>query len=150
MHNWNGKTLIKREVDLTIESDASRTGWGAACQRQRTGGPWTQVESQMHINCLELLAAADVRKEHNWDINTTEIGQHISCCIHKQPGGRSLPRAGSTSQEPVDVVPREEHTHHSAAPTRYSEPGSRLEVAHNTRSYGLETEPSMVQEDGAQ
>ena len=25
MHNWNGKTLIKREVDLTIESDASLT-----------------------------------------------------------------------------------------------------------------------------
>ena len=87
------------------------------------------------------ICSADVCKEHNWDINTTEIGQHISCCIHKQPGRHSLPRAGRT------VVPREEHTHHSVAPTRYSEPGSRLEVAHNTRSYGLETEPTMVQED---
>ena len=57
MGNWNGKTLIKREIDLTIESDASLTGWGAACQGQRTGGPWTEEEAQMHINCLELLAA---------------------------------------------------------------------------------------------
>ena len=47
----------EREIDLTIESDASLMGWGAACQGQTTGGPWMEEESQMHINCLELLAA---------------------------------------------------------------------------------------------
>ena len=57
MCKWNGKTLIKREIDMIIESDASLTGWGAACQGQRTVGPWTLQEAQMHINCLELLAA---------------------------------------------------------------------------------------------
>ena len=57
MINWNGKSLLKKEVDLTIDSDASLTGWGATCQGQRTGGPWSQAESNMHINCLELLAA---------------------------------------------------------------------------------------------
>ena len=57
MKDWNGKTLLRRQIDLTIDSDASLTGWGAACQDQRTGGPWSLEERQMHINCLELLAA---------------------------------------------------------------------------------------------
>ena len=57
MINWNGKSLLKKEVDMTIDSDASLTGWGATSQNQRTGGPWSQTESRMHINCLELLAA---------------------------------------------------------------------------------------------
>ena len=38
-------------------SDASLTGWGATSQNQRTGGQWSQTESRMHKNCLELLAA---------------------------------------------------------------------------------------------
>ena len=57
MRKWNGKTLLQKEIDLTIESDASLTGWGAVCSYQRTGGPWSQMEKMMHINCLELLAA---------------------------------------------------------------------------------------------
>lgn len=42
---------------LTIESDASKTGWGATCEGKRTGGPWSPEESQWHIDCLEALAA---------------------------------------------------------------------------------------------
>ncbi|XP_065902413.1 uncharacterized protein [Dysidea avara] len=57
MCRWNGKTLVQRDIDLVIESDASLEGWGAHCSRQRTGGPWSQQERSMHINCLELLAA---------------------------------------------------------------------------------------------
>ena len=41
---------------MIMDSDASLMGWGAVCKNQRTGGPWSQSESQMHINCLELLA----------------------------------------------------------------------------------------------
>ena len=29
MKNWDGKILLKREIDLTIDSDASLAGWGA-------------------------------------------------------------------------------------------------------------------------
>ena len=28
MLKWNAKSLIKKEIDLTIDSDASLTGWG--------------------------------------------------------------------------------------------------------------------------
>ena len=42
---------------MIIETDASNTGWGAFYQGDYTGGPWSRTESQLHINCLELLAA---------------------------------------------------------------------------------------------
>lgn len=42
---------------MTIQSDASKVGWGAAGPKGRTGGPWTREEKAWHINYLELLAA---------------------------------------------------------------------------------------------
>ena len=55
--SWNGKSLVLKQPDLQIESDASLRGWGASCQGTQTGGPWSQQEQELHINCLELLAA---------------------------------------------------------------------------------------------
>ena len=66
--NWWAKNITtetypirKREVNITLESDACTTGWGG-CKvaneiRKRTGGNWTSKESQLHINYLELKAA---------------------------------------------------------------------------------------------
>ena len=38
---WNGKSLVLRKPDLSLESDASLQGWRASCQGIRTGGPWS-------------------------------------------------------------------------------------------------------------
>ena len=38
MSKWNGTTLLKREIDMTIDSDASLMGWGACCGTQTTRG----------------------------------------------------------------------------------------------------------------
>ena len=54
---WNGKVLLHQQESVIIKSDASLQGWGAVCNGVRTGGPWSQSEQQLHINCLELLAA---------------------------------------------------------------------------------------------
>ena len=51
------QSLLTHEPEVVIESDASLTSWGAACQEARTGGPWSPEETQFHINCLEILAA---------------------------------------------------------------------------------------------
>lgn len=53
----NGRPLQITRWDLTIESDASKMGWGASCQGISTGGPWTPQEKAHSINYLELLAA---------------------------------------------------------------------------------------------
>ena len=42
--------------DFTIFTDASNTGWGAACNGQSTHGYWTAEERKSHINFLELMA----------------------------------------------------------------------------------------------
>ena len=54
---WNGKTTIRKSVQIVIQSDASLSGWGAVCNGVSTGGSWTPQEQLLHINCLELLAA---------------------------------------------------------------------------------------------
>jgi hypothetical protein len=55
---WNEKALTSGAPDLVIETEASRKGWGAYCMGVSTGGQWSQGESLLHINCLELLAGA--------------------------------------------------------------------------------------------
>ncbi|CAB4020243.1 Transposon Ty3-G Gag-Pol poly, partial [Paramuricea clavata] len=55
---WNGRALFQKPIDLIIETDASRKGWGAYCQGISTGGPWCLEEKRLHINCLELLAGS--------------------------------------------------------------------------------------------
>lgn len=42
---------------LEIFSDASLTGWGAACNNDTARGTWSRSERDLHINALELLAA---------------------------------------------------------------------------------------------
>lgn len=45
------------KYSLEIFSDASTTGWGAACNEQTASGQWSNSELLLHINNLELLAA---------------------------------------------------------------------------------------------
>ena len=52
----NGRCLIQSPAELIIQTDASKTGWGAACQGQTTRGCWSVQEQSLHINILELLA----------------------------------------------------------------------------------------------
>lgn len=42
---------------LEIFTDASTTGWGAACGEETASGAWSDEESLRHINYLEILAA---------------------------------------------------------------------------------------------
>ncbi|CAG2197965.1 unnamed protein product [Mytilus edulis] len=55
--SWNGKALLRPEPHLTIQSDASLSGWGATCQQISIGGLWIDEEKSLHINQLELKAA---------------------------------------------------------------------------------------------
>lgn len=53
------RPILPPTTSLTLETDASRKGWGAYCQntKQRTGGQWSREELEHHINWLELKAA---------------------------------------------------------------------------------------------
>ena len=51
---WNGKSVRPAVVGVTLETDASKFGWGTTCKGSRTGGHWTPQERELHINQLEL------------------------------------------------------------------------------------------------
>ena len=58
----NNAITLHRDIQhprpsVTIQSDASKLGWGAVFGAQKTGGRWTPLETESHINVLELLAA---------------------------------------------------------------------------------------------
>lgn len=51
------KSIQQCKYEMEIYTDASTTGWGAACNGEKTGGFWTEFEyTNHHINYLELLA----------------------------------------------------------------------------------------------
>lgn len=49
--------ILEDRYEVEIFSDASTTGWGAACGDETASGRWSNDECKKHINYLELLAA---------------------------------------------------------------------------------------------
>ena len=49
--------LIRDQINLWIDSDASNLSWGASSQDLSTGGPCSPQERTRHINFLELISA---------------------------------------------------------------------------------------------
>ena len=124
MSRWNGKTLLKQDIDIVIDSVASLEGWGAHCFDQRTGGLWSRQEHVMHINCLELLAVTLATKTFaKSKIHLAENRQHHDSSLYKQPW--SLQGVSAAYTRSVDVVPRKEYPHYSSTPTRGNEYNSR-------------------------
>ena len=58
-----GISLLPKNPDLALFSDASRTGWGATVASLHLSGNWALEEKQLHINNLELRAIWYALKE---------------------------------------------------------------------------------------
>lgn len=60
---WNSNILLSKNqirssvFDLEIFSDASTTGWGATCGKEKARGLWNEKDRTRHINYLEIKAA---------------------------------------------------------------------------------------------
>ena len=109
---------------VVIESDASKRGWGETSRRVRMGRPWSREESQMHINCLEALAAFLVVKcflreksSRNVTALATQDEQHECSHICKQTRRNNITEPDIHNQETLDVVHAERHN-----------PGSRASI----------------------
>ena len=105
----NGRPLQIMQWDLTIESDASLTGWGASCLGRSTGGPWSQEERTRHINYLELKAAFLALKTFVPSQRTPPDGQHHSDCLPESHGRHPLSTTFSISSRNTGVVYTEEN-----------------------------------------
>ena len=51
-----GVPAIPRKPEVTVTSDASRSGWGLWWEHHRAEGKWSNADLSLHINALELLA----------------------------------------------------------------------------------------------
>ena len=94
LDQWNGKKLQLTTPEISIETDASRSGWGAFSQGESTGGCWDQQESHFHINALEMLAVfyalkAFLKYQQGVSVLILSDNQSVVAHINKLGGTRS-------------------------------------------------------------
>ena len=92
---------------LVLESDASQKGWGAHCMETSTGGCWSSMEAQYHINYLELLAAFLALKtfaNHQKGLILLKMDSVISSDIHQPKRGHTLNTTVQSSPSDLAVV----------------------------------------------
>ena len=144
--NWNGQSLISKKPEVSLETDASRTGWGAVCQGVRTGGPWSKEEIQNahqlptitgSVPCLQMLLQRE--EEHQCPI---ENGQHLSGGIHQQDGRGSVPSFEQDKQRLPAVVSGEGHLRPNPASGGEAEQHSRCRIQGNEGQIRLDALPS--------
>ena len=155
--SWNGKSIIRGNPDLTIETDASNIGWGARCGSLQTGGPWSPTEARMHINCLELLAAtlaiqAFAKKQENILAHLKMDSTFALKYINKMGGTVSPPpppppRPQSAHQGSLDLVPSQEHHPQGLSPSRCSQREGRRGVQDHERSFRVDALQGNIQEN---
>ncbi len=90
-------TAYRRKVDTT---DASNKGWGALCKGKPTFDLWSEEESGLHINCLEMLAVCQACQFFLPDIRRHHVLVHSdrrSVVSYKSPG---RPRLQAGQNEP--------------------------------------------------
>ena len=88
------KKISPPNPDIVLTTDASKQGWGAVRDHHTTGGRWSPVEAELHINELELKAVLfalrslcnDVSNKHIriMSDNTTTV-----CYINNMGGSKS-------------------------------------------------------------
>ena len=91
-----GSPILPLTADLTISSDASKIGWGAAWGNRRTGGRWNVHEAQDHINILELKAAffalKSLMKDQSHKVICLKIDNSIAVAYLNNKGGTHSPQ----------------------------------------------------------
>ena len=150
-HLWKGRSLVPPAQSMWIQTDVSIMSWGACCQEERTGGPWTTKEAEFHINYLELLAAflaiqTFVRQRSNLTIYIQLDSVTAQMYINKK-WGNTISSPVSASQGDVDVVHEEGHIPSSRPHSGERKHCSGHRVTSTQGSVGLEAESRFVQAD---
>jgi len=62
---FKGSPLHPPEPQITLCTDASMEGWGAHVGTHKMYGSWSQLETSLHINVLEMRAVINALKSLN-------------------------------------------------------------------------------------
>ena len=93
--HWNWRTVIQKQAQIVIQSDATLTGWGAVCDGVSTGGSWSPQEQTMHI--YQLLGTPgygigneDLLEGSSRSLSVTAAGQFHCSSVHQQSWGHCI------------------------------------------------------------
>ena len=145
---WNGKALFQKPVDLLIETDASRRGWGAYCQGISTGGAMVLRRNasthQLFGTAGRVIRDPDIYKRQSLRSCQTADGQHSSSSLHKQDGRNSLAGSFKSSCTTMRVVPPKQLGDICSTSTRTFKCQSRPGIENVTGFQRLQTRPLDV------
>lgn len=86
--------------DITLSSDASLTGWGCALGDAQSGGLWLPVETQFHINYLELKAAYFALLCFQDQL----IGKHVRILVDNTTAVACINHMGTSHSDTCDSI----------------------------------------------
>jgi len=140
-----GETLIHKPEQVTISSDASQLGWGAAYVESRMGGVWSMEEQTLHINFLELLAATLAVKSFLKDASGVSVLLRLDNAtaqgLYQQHGWYSVKLANRTGKGIMDVGSQQGY--HSHGPTH---PSTTVGIESQTVRTRLDETFQIIQE----
>lgn len=95
---------IHRKInEFALQTDASKTGWGAVFNRESTGGSFSLKESELHINVLELKAVLFGLKSLCGHLQQT----HLKILSDNTTAVCTINNMGSCKSQPCDQIVRE-------------------------------------------
>ncbi len=110
--HWRNPFWLKRGVTLdtahkrkVVMTDASNKGWGALCEGKLIFGLWAEVESTLHINCLEMLAVCQAC--HTGTPCASTLRHQVRGVIHKSPWRPRLEATLHVGERPSWVGPEQ-------------------------------------------
>ena len=89
---YNDQTFSQLNPHMIIQTDASLTVWGAACNGFKTSWQWSEEERTLYITVLELLAIGSIfhyQKENRKTINFQIENKAGLFCFLKKGGKQS-------------------------------------------------------------
>ncbi|CAB4023700.1 Hypothetical predicted protein, partial [Paramuricea clavata] len=92
--------IIHGKPFAIIQSDASTQGWGAVREGTSTGGRWSTIEQQAHINVLELKAAFFALKS----LCVNDRDGHIHLQLDNTTAVAYLNKMGGTQSRPLNQL----------------------------------------------
>ena len=117
-----GVPIGTMDVEYYLYTDSSTQGWGAHLQELTASGIWSQDQSQLRINVLELQAwPKSFQPESGECEGCAHVRQHVSGCLPEKSGGHQITRYERFSHRHMSVVREEGNDTSSPLPSRSSE-----------------------------
>ena len=139
----NGRYFIQSYIQVLIQTDAPRKGWGVVCQGISTGGQWSKEEQLLHINVLELkavkLTLLTFNKQKSLKAQFISNRQHHCTTLSCENGGNREPNVTEIKERNLAVSLETPDHDYCRIPSKFFDCGGRLTVSKQQGLIKMET-----------